>query len=65
MITENTNTEDLLGFGQMDKLTWLTILSVTPVLSCPRFGAIESNSSKNKRHGAAAAAFENISRTWK
>lgn len=33
------------------------------MLSCPRFGAMESNSSKNRIHGAAAAAFEKISRT--
>lgn len=46
------------------KLTWFTTLSVTPVLSCPLLGAIESNSSKNRRHGAAKAALENISRTW-
>lgn len=46
------------------RLTWLTTRSVTPVLSCPLFGAIESNSSKKRRHGAAAAAFEKISRTW-
>lgn len=45
------------------KLTWLTTRSVTPVLSCPLFGAMESNSSKKRRHGAAAAAFEKISRT--
>lgn len=46
------------------RLTWLTTRSVTPVLSCPLFGAIESNSSKNRRHGAALAALEKISRTW-
>ena len=44
--------------------TWLTTRSVTPVLSCPLFGAIESNSSKKRRHGAAAFALEKISRTW-
>lgn len=48
-----------------ETLTWLTTRSVTPVLSCPLFGAIESNSSKKSRHGAAAAALENISRTYK
>lgn len=46
------------------RLTWLTTRSVTPVLSCPLFGAIESNSSKKRRHGAAAFALEKISRTW-
>lgn len=45
-------------------ITWLTTRSVTPVLSCPLLGAIESNSSKKSRHGAAAAALENISLTW-
>lgn len=48
----------------MKKITWLTTRSVTPVLSCPLFGAIESNSSKNRRHGAADVAFPNISRTY-
>lgn len=46
------------------RLTWLTTRSVTPVLSCPLFGAIESNSSKKRRHGAAEFALEKISRTW-
>lgn len=34
-----------------------THLSVTPVESCPLFGAIESNSSKNSKHGLALLAF--------
>ena len=42
---------------------WLTTRSVTPVLSCPRFGAMESNSSKNKTHGLADSARSNKSRT--
>ncbi len=37
--------------------SWLTTRSLTPVLSCPRCGAMLSNSSKNKQHGAAACAF--------
>ena len=36
--------------------SWLTTLSVTPVLSWPRFGARESNSSKNKMQGFALCA---------
>lgn len=48
----------------MQQLTWLTTRSVTPVLSCPLLGAIESNSSKKRRQGAAAAALANKSRTW-
>lgn len=34
--------------------SWLTTLSVTPVESCPLWGAMASNSSKNMTHGAAA-----------
>lgn len=36
--------------------SWLTTRSVTPVLSWPRRGARESNSSKNKIHGLAVWA---------
>eukprot|EP00982_Pelagococcus_subviridis_P013168 31226-Pelagococcus_subviridis.AAC.7 len=43
--------------------SWFTTLSVTPVLSCPRLGAIASNSSKKSAHGAAAAARRNVART--
>ena len=41
----------------------MTTRSVTPVESCPRLGAIESNSSKKSAHGAAAAARLKASRT--
>ena len=41
---------------------WLTTRSVTPVLSCPRFGAMLSNSSKNSTQGFAACARSNRSR---
>ena len=36
--------------------SWLTTRSVTPVESWPLCGAMESNSSKNSTHGAAADA---------
>ena len=41
---------------------WLTNRSMTPALSEPLRGHIESNSSKNKQHGAAARARLNTSR---
>src|SRR3989338_7526010 len=43
--------------------SWLTTRSVTPVLSLPRLEATASNSSKNSKHGDAAAALWNTSRT--
>lgn len=36
--------------------SWFTTRSVTPVESCPRLGAMASNSSKKSTHGAAALA---------
>eukprot|EP00160_Parvularia_atlantis_P006185 Unigene15378_Nuclearia_a/m.45974 Unigene15378_Nuclearia_a/g.45974 ORF Unigene15378_Nuclearia_a/g.45974 Unigene15378_Nuclearia_a/m.45974 type:complete len:361 (+) Unigene15378_Nuclearia_a:346-1428(+) len=42
--------------------SWLTTRSVTPVESCPRRGAIASNSSKNRMHGRATDARSNRSR---
>mmetsp|Transcript_39231 Transcript_39231/g.126616 ORF Transcript_39231/g.126616 Transcript_39231/m.126616 type:complete len:282 (+) Transcript_39231:95-940(+) len=42
----------------------LTTRSVTPVESQPRARPSASNSSKKRRHGAAALAFANVSRTF-
>mmetsp|Transcript_3496 Transcript_3496/g.9836 ORF Transcript_3496/g.9836 Transcript_3496/m.9836 type:complete len:237 (-) Transcript_3496:725-1435(-) len=42
---------------------WLTTLSVTPVESCPRFGAMASNSSKKSMQGLAPLAFSKSSLT--
>mmetsp|Transcript_25866 Transcript_25866/g.61510 ORF Transcript_25866/g.61510 Transcript_25866/m.61510 type:complete len:273 (+) Transcript_25866:336-1154(+) len=43
--------------------SWFTTLSVTPVESCPLWGAMASNSSKKRMQGLAAAARAKTSRT--